>query len=161
MRIDKVVVNSSPLIVLFRSGQADLLPTLFKTVVVPEQVYEEVIAGGKDDAAKKALPEKPWITREKVEISLPVAAWNLGNGESAVFSFALKESGYRAIVDDLAARRCAQAFGIQTLGTGGLLILAKRRGVIISVEERLQWLRDSGLYLSDSVIQQLVSLAGE
>ena len=96
-----------------------------------------------------------------MEISLPVAAWNLGNGESAVFSFALKGSGYRAIVDDLAARRCAQAFGIQTLGTGGLLILAKRRGVIISVEERLQWLRDSGLYLSDSVIQQLVSLAGE
>jgi len=30
MRIEKVVVNSSPLIVLFRSGQADLLPRLFR-----------------------------------------------------------------------------------------------------------------------------------
>ena len=38
MQIDKVVVNSSPLIVLFRSGQADLLPLLFKDVLVPEQV---------------------------------------------------------------------------------------------------------------------------
>ncbi len=41
MRIEKVVVNSSPLIVLFRSGQADLFPQLFKSVVVPEQVYEK------------------------------------------------------------------------------------------------------------------------
>lgn len=48
MRIEKVVINSSPLIVLFRSGQADLLPQLFKSVVVPEQVYEEVTAGEKD-----------------------------------------------------------------------------------------------------------------
>ena len=68
-----------------------------------------------------AIPQIPWIDRKKVEISLPVAAWNLGNGESAVFSFAMNESGYRAVVDYLAARRCAQAFGIQTLGTGGLL----------------------------------------
>ena len=56
MRIEKVVVNSSPLIVLFRSGQADLLPRLFNDIVIPEPVYQEVLAGGEDDAAKMALP---------------------------------------------------------------------------------------------------------
>ena len=96
-----------------------------------------------------------------MQISLPIAAWNLGAGESAVFSFALEEQGYRAVVDDLAARRCAKVFGIQTLGTGALLILAKRRGLIHSVEERLRWLRESGLYLSDTVFQKLISQAGE
>lgn len=161
MRIDKVVVNSSPLIVLFQSRQADLLPRLFKTVVVPEQVYEEVMAGTEDDAAKMALPRTSWIERRKVEIILPVAAWNLGDGESAVFSFAMEEPGYRAIVDDLAARRCAHAFGVRTLGTGGLLVLAKRRGLIDSVKGRVQQLRDAGLFLSDSVVQLLISEAGE
>lgn len=161
MRIEKVVVNSSPLIVLFRSGQADLLPQLFKTIVAPEQVYAEVVAGGKSDAAKQALPTTSWIDRRKVEISLPVAAWNLGEGESAVFSFAMLEPGYRAIVDDLAARRCAATFGVRTLGTGGLLILAKRRGLIDRVKERVQQLRDAGLYLSDSVVQMLITEAGE
>ena len=161
MRIEKVVVNSSPLIVLFRSGQADLLPQLFKEIVVPEQVYAEVLAGGEDDAARIALPQTDWIIRNKVEISLPVAAWNLGNGESAVFSFAMKASGYKAIVDDLAARRCAQAFGIQTLGTGGLLVLAKRRGLIGSVKDGVQRLKDAGLWLSDSVVQLLIIEAGE
>ena len=32
MRIEKVVVNSSPLIVLFRSGQAELLHRMFSNV---------------------------------------------------------------------------------------------------------------------------------
>jgi len=161
MRIEKVVVNSSPLIVLFRSGQADLLPRLFGEIVVPEAVYQEILAGREDDAAKMALPQLSWINREKVEISLPVAAWNLGDGESAVFSFAMKAPGYRAVVDDLAARRCAQSFGIHTLGTGGLLVLAKRRGLIDSVRDRVQRLRDSGLWLSDTVVQMLITEAGE
>ncbi|MEH2173161.1 hypothetical protein [Nostoc sp.] len=43
---------------------------------------------------------------------------------------ALKNSDCPAIVDDRAARRCGQALGINTIGTGGLLILAKRRGII-------------------------------
>jgi len=161
MRIEKVVVNSSPLIVLFRSGQADLLPRLFSDIVIPEPVYQEVLAGREDDAAKMALPQTSWINREKVDITLPVAAWNLGNGESAVFSFAIKESGYRAVVDDLAARRCAKTFGIQTLGTGGLLVLAKRRGLIGSVKSRVQRIRDAGLWLSDSVVKLLIREAGE
>jgi len=46
MRIDAVVVNASPLIALFRSGQADLLPRLFKRIVVPDAVWSEVLAGG-------------------------------------------------------------------------------------------------------------------
>ncbi len=39
MRIDAVVVNASPLITLFRSGQSDLLPSLFNRIVVPEPVW--------------------------------------------------------------------------------------------------------------------------
>ncbi len=41
MRIDAVVINASPLITLFRSGQADLLPRLFSHIVVPEAVWQE------------------------------------------------------------------------------------------------------------------------
>jgi len=51
MWIEKVVINSSPLIVLFRSGQADLLPQLFRDIIVPESVYQEVLAGGENEMA--------------------------------------------------------------------------------------------------------------
>jgi predicted nucleic acid-binding protein len=38
MPIDRVVVNASPLIVLFRSGQAELLGQLWQEVIVPGAV---------------------------------------------------------------------------------------------------------------------------
>lgn len=161
MRIDKVVVNSSPLIVLFRSGQAELLPQMFKTIIVPQQVYTEIVIDGPLDEARKMLPNAPWCSRTEVEISLKVAAWNLGKGEASVFSFACQKPGYRALVDDLAARRCASTLGIKFLGTGVLLVLAKKRGLVKSVKERLERLQESGLYLSESVVSLLLSHAGE
>jgi predicted nucleic acid-binding protein len=55
MRIEAVVVNASPLITLFRSGQADLLPRLFSRIIIPEAVWQEVVVAGRDDAAAREL----------------------------------------------------------------------------------------------------------
>lgn len=161
MLTKKVVVNSSPLIVLFRSGQEELLPQMFESIIVPDQVYREIIVDGPLDRVKKMLPSLSWYSRIEVEISLKVAAWNLGEGESSVFSLASQKPEYRALVDDLAARRCARVMGIKTLGTGGLLILAKKRGLIKSVRKRVARLRESGLYMSDNVVELLALKAGE
>jgi len=38
MLIKRVVINASPLIVLFKSQQADLLPQLFSEIFVPAGV---------------------------------------------------------------------------------------------------------------------------
>ena len=58
MRIDAIVLNASPLITLFRSGQADLLPLLFKHIVVPEAVWQEVMMGEREDAAARELSKQ-------------------------------------------------------------------------------------------------------
>ncbi|WP_326972959.1 DUF3368 domain-containing protein [Chlorogloeopsis fritschii PCC 9212] len=65
------------------------------------------------------------------------------------------------MVDDRAARRCGQSLSIITIGTGGLLILAKRRGLIPSISPGIQALRDAGLWLSDSIVNILKHQAGE
>ncbi|HEV7798800.1 MAG TPA: hypothetical protein VGO73_11620 [Pyrinomonadaceae bacterium] len=49
MRIEKVVANASPLIILFKAGLADLLPRLFTEIVVPNGVCIEISAGGPSD----------------------------------------------------------------------------------------------------------------
>jgi predicted nucleic acid-binding protein len=66
-----------------------------------------------------------------------------------------------AIVDDRAVRRCSNSLSMITMGTGGLLILAKRRGLISSISPGIQALRDAGLWLSDSIVNILKSQAGE
>jgi len=162
VKIEKAVVNASPLILLFKSGLSDLLPQLFAEVVVTDAVWEEVMAGGETDSAATRLPAASWVRRVKATAIAPeVLVWNLGDGESEVLSFALAHPEYRAVVDDHAARGCARTLGIRTLGTGGALILAKRRGLIPSVSAELQKLRDAGLWISDEVAVLLKEQAGE
>lgn len=161
MSIERVVINASPLIVLFKSQQADLLPQLFSEIIVPAGVWHEVTAT-QIDTASQQLPTVPWVRRVEIGAIAPeVAAWDLGQGESEVLSLALKTPDCAVVIDDRAARRCAQSFGILTIGTGRLLILSKQRGLIDSVSERLQSLRDAGLYLSDNLVNLLKQQVGE
>lgn len=44
MRIDRVVVNASPLICLYKSGPSQFLPELFSEIVVRDEVYQEITA---------------------------------------------------------------------------------------------------------------------
>jgi len=161
MPIDAVVVNASPLILLFRAGYGDLLPQLFSRIIVPEAVWTEIAAGGVGDAAANALPNRPWAIRQPVEPSLRVLDWSLGAGETAVISHALEHPGLRAMLDDRDARRCARTVGVQTLGSGGMLILAKRPGLLSCVADALQRLRDAGLWIGDDVMRLLLMNAGE
>lgn len=155
MRIDRVVINSSPLITLFRAELHPLLPELFPSIVVPEAVWSEVTATSHPDPAAFGLPQTEWAQRTPVPISSEVAIWNLGAGETAVLSFALRQAGYTAIVDDRAARRCARVLDIHILGTAGVIVLAKRRGLIGSTREALQRLQKAGLWLSQELIDKL------
>jgi predicted nucleic acid-binding protein len=162
VRIEKVVANASPLIILFKGGLADLLPKLFTEIVVPNGVCDEISAGGPSDSAATALTETPWIHRIEINAVAPeVLIWNLGVGESEVLTFALADESYVAMIDDRAARNCARTLGIQAVGTGGALVLAKRRGLIPSVSVALQQLLDAGLWLSDEIVTLLRTQAGE
>jgi len=162
MPINRVVLNASPLICLFKSGLVDLIPALFQDIVVPEAVIKEVMAEGKIDFAAQTLISRKWIRRmPEISIDPLVAAWDLGEGESAVLSFALKNAEYWVVMDDREARRCAISLRCHFIGTIGIIILAKRRGIINSVRESLEKLQNAGFWLSETLIKEICSRAGE
>ena len=82
-------------------------------------------------------------------------------GETEVLSFVTERSSYTAVLDDMLAKKCARSLGLQTIGTGTILILAKDAGLIQSVEQSLHTLRKVGLWISDRVVQMLKHQAGE
>lgn len=162
MRIERVVVNASPLITLFKSGQAQLLPALFDTVYVPDAVWREITDAGHDDAAATNLRGATWAEWLPPQAIDPlILAWDAGPGETEVLSYARIHPGTWAVVDDDYARRCAQSLGIRTLGTCGVIVLAKRRGVIAEVKPCLEALRAAGLWLSDGLIRAVLNEVGE
>jgi predicted nucleic acid-binding protein len=162
MRIERVVSNASPLIALFKSGQSALLQGLFRSVLVPDAVWREVSAGAPEDPAVRGLSNCPWLTRLPPEpIDPQVLAWDAGPGETEMLAYARRHPDVRAVVDDDYARRCARSLGVPVLGTCGLLVLAKRRGLITKVEPGMRALQDAGLWLSPTVIQAVLDEVGE
>lgn len=124
------VVNAFPLIVLARAHRLDLLQLLGDRIVVPEAVANEVRVHS-DEAARALESEARWIAQVRsVPVQEAISAWDLGRGESAVLSWALSHPGSVAVIDDFAARKCAQVLGIPVKGTLGLILRAKTRGRI-------------------------------
>jgi predicted nucleic acid-binding protein len=101
MRIERVVVNASPLIALFRSDQAGLLPRLFNEILVPEAAWREVGESSHKDIAATGLRAATWAKRIAVQVSPRVATWSLGAGESAVLTVALNRVLPVAMLDDI------------------------------------------------------------
>ena len=90
-----------------------------------------------------------------------IQAWDLGLGESSVLAYSYVNAGTIAIIDDLAARRCAEALHIPLRGALGLVLIAKNRGVLPAARPVLLKLKQSGMYLSDRVLEKVLALIGE
>lgn len=155
---ERWVVNASPLISLGRIGRLDLLSALAVEVVVPQAVATEVGRLG-----EKASPSliAPTFRIEKVDPHPVVTPWGLGPGEVAVLSLAQRSGSHVAVLDDLAARRCASALRIPTRGTLGVVLLAKSRGIIPSAATVIEALQAAGLYLSPDLVTHVLTLVGE
>ena len=162
MPIRRVVLNASPLICLSKSGLAGIFPSLFQEIIGPEAVIQEITAEGKPDFAAKTLISQSWVRRiAGIPLDPRVVAWDLGEGESAVLSFALKNPGFWAVMDDREARRCALSIQCRFIGTLGVLLLAKKRRIIPSLRETLGQLQGAGFWLSASLIDEICQKSGE
>ena len=159
---EREVVNASPLIFLARAGLIDLLKLVSSEVIVPEPVSAEIEVRGRSDPAARILAETSWLVITQTPlIPAEVQEWGLGPGESSVIAWAHAHQGSEAIIDDLAGRRCAAAFNIPVRGTLGLVLIAKQRGHITSARQVLYHLRQSGMYLSDGVLNEALARVGE
>jgi len=140
----------------------DLLQLVGPEVAVPSSVAAEIQRRGSADVTAQALANTSWLTVvETRPVPALIQAWDLGEGESAVLAWAYTHQGAEAIVDDLAARRCAATLGIPVRGTLGLVLTAKRRGRIPEARPVVERLRQAGMYLSTHVMQQALALVGE
>jgi predicted nucleic acid-binding protein len=152
------IVNSSPLISLDRIGLLDILGRLGRKVVIPRGVLDEIARG-----PAPITPNRLAI-HQTVDISAIdpiVAGWDLGRGESEVLTWAASQRQALAILDDLAARRCAASLGIEPHGTLFVLLEAKKAGIVPAVAPLIELARAKGLFVSDSLVVKVLRRAGE
>lgn len=155
------VLNASPVILLGKVSRLDLLESLAVKVVVPNAVFLEIQAGIGGHQAVQSTAD--WAAPRRmadVPIPLSIERWDLGAGESQVIAHCLRET-QRAVLDDAQGRQCARAHGIAVIGTVGIVLRAKRQGMIPAAGPVLETLRRSGMYLSDQILSEALRLIGE
>ena len=74
---------------------------------------------------------------------------------------ALEIRPVRHILDDLPARRVADALGLPIIGTLGVMLAAKRRGLVTSIRPLLDGLVRESFFIGAELYQQLLESAGE
>lgn len=157
-----LVVNASPLILLARIERLDLLAALADHLVVPEAVIREIQAGSERDATAERIKGLTSLLRVADRpVSDRIRLWDLGAGESQVLAHGLERPDARVVLDDLAARRCARSLGLPMLGTLGVVILCRHRGIISAARPLLVALREAGLRLKPDLMDEALAQVGE
>lgn len=156
------ILDASPIIILEKAGLLETVSTLAKTWMIPEAVIREIEEKAPIKSYLNTLSHGAKIIREKVsDIDPSIALWNLGQGESEVLTLALKEPLAGVVLDDLQARSCATLFDIPLIGTLGLVVLAKRKGVLALAKPAIDRLISGGLYINPVVLNQILDTIGE
>lgn len=157
-----LVVNASPLILLARVDRLDLLVSLAKPLVLPEAVVREIQAGSHHDETADRIKDLPSILRV-ADRPVPnrIRRWDLGAGESQVLAHGLERPGSEVVLDDLAARRCARSLELPMIGTLGVVILCRHRGVISAARPIIEKLREAGLRLKPALMEEALAKVGE
>ncbi len=159
---DYAYINASPIIFLAQAGLLDMLRLVATEIRLTASVEQEIRKKLASDLAVKAVSDTRWFTRVLDPVIPPVIAdWGLGAGESSVLAACLSNSKATAILDDLAARRCANTLDIPLTGTLGLVLKAKQCGFIPTAEPIIRALKHHGMYLSEKTISRALAMVGE
>lgn len=161
--MQRVVSNTSPLIHLAKIGRLDLLKHLFNETIVPEAVYREsVVEGGnRKDAVK--ISEAEWIKVQKIKDDKLKRALmiDLDEGEAEAIVLALEEHADLIILDDYEGRIVARTLGLKVTGTIGILIKAKREGMIQSLKNEIDKLMRTGFWMNKKLYKRILEESGE
>lgn len=158
-----IVSDTTPISELAKVGYVMLLPKLFGTVMIPEGVFNELQAG--NHPVSNLVQDFSWLTvvavkdRRVVDELQKVDGLDLG--ESEAIALAEEMGATQVLIDERAARRVAKQRHLPLIGTMGILLLAKRRGLLTEVKGILDQMKSQGTRISDRLYGQVLTLAQE
>ena len=157
----KAISNAGPLIALAKLGQLGLLLKLFDQIVIPREVYNEVVTrglliGAPDAESVDYLVRQGQILVLDVTLPSPPPKWAqpIDIGEAQVVSLALDRRPDWVLIDNAHARKAARELGLALKGTIGLLLEAlKLRHLSLKEFELLihNIKASPGLWISESL----------
>ncbi len=153
-----VVSDTSPIHYLLLINQVELLPKLYRRIIIPEVVRDEMLAEGAPLVLRQWIQQPPdWLNICVVELSTNPDLMRLDPGERAAIQLALHIQADLLIVDDKPARLAATTLGIKITGLLGILDEAATLGELDLSITLNQLLHKTNFRASSSLIQALLN----
>lgn len=155
-----IISNSTPLIAFARIGKLKLLESIVGRVLVPEAVWEEV-TGGRGRIGAEPIRNASWVDVRAVAAVAPDLLLLLDRGEAEVIALAEQLGADEVRLDERAARAVALARGLNVIGSVGLLIRARHRGLVATVRPLVEQMQAQGMRYSRRFIEEVLRQLGE
>lgn len=158
----KVVCNTGPLIGLAQVGLEMLPFQLYPEVILPSTVRDELLAKPTADHAKLVAALKHATIHHCGNPPDALLVAELDDGEAEVITTARELGLSHVLIDERKARRiAARIYQLHVKGTAGLLVDAKREGIIPRVAPYLDGMIRAGYFLGPSLVDACLKAANE
>jgi len=159
-----IVSNTTPISNFLHLGQMEILKTIFKELHVPMAVHSEIEVYFSGDYQWQKCLDKDFIIRTEVRTAPKIKELmiHLHMGEAEALCLCIENNAQLCLLDDRDARIIARLNNIPVSGTLGVLMKAKKMGIIESVKELMDRLKtDHHYWIDDATYNKVLSLSNE
>ena len=156
-----VVSDTSPISNLLKIGRIDLLRHLYQTVVIPAAVSREIEFLEEN---RRLIAEIEWI--RVVELKnrelLTLLDGDLDSVEAEAIALSMELKADVLLIDEVDGRREAKNHGLEITGLVGVLLEAKKAGLIGKIRPEIENLATkANFWMSPQLIDLALDLASE
>lgn len=137
-------------------GQAEIFTKLFREVVIPEKV--------RDELSRTHTPLPNWLRVVSIRDTQRAEKYAqiVDRGEAEAITLALELHADRLLIDERKGRRLAAQEGVAVIGLLGVVLLAKRKELVPSARMLLLSLeQEAGMYLREEIRDLALKSVGE
>jgi predicted nucleic acid-binding protein len=147
-----VIADASCFIILYKIGELELLQKVFDEVFTTVEIANEF-----------GLPLPVWINIQSVkdQYQQKKLEREVDRGEASALALSFEIKNAIVILDDQKARKLAEKLKINYTGTLGLILRAKLEGIIPSVKELLEKIKNTNFRFSEEILSEILKDAGE
>ena len=128
---------------------------------IPQEVFNEIEAGKRKKYYLNLLAFE-WFKIEQIQDRKSIAYFlDLDKGEAEAIVLATESEADLILLDESLGRFHAKHAGLRVTGTIGILVKAKKQGLISELKPLILELKEKGVWLSESLIERILELANE
>jgi uncharacterized protein len=159
-----IVSNSTPLINFAAIRRLDILQMLFGTVTIPPAVEQELLERGHQYPSMTEIKRATFIIKQDIYnvMMRDTLTFDLDIGEAEAITLALEQKATLLLLDEIAGRMKAEAYGLTFVGSIGCLLEAKHRGIIPAVKPLLDAMQqEARFWINPRLYRRILAEQGE